>query len=199
VAASAKHFPGHGDTDVDSHLDLPSVEHSRGRLEDVELHPFRSAIEAGVATIMTAHVVVRELDPEHPATLSRRVITDLLRHEMKFSGVVVSDDLEMKAVARHWSPGPAAMAAAKAGCDILPLCADHDAQVAAIEALIRAVEAEEISWTEMDASLARVRVLKERYLLPYEDPDPRVARAAAGAWDRVALAQEIADRGGRAA
>ncbi|HLA78095.1 MAG TPA: beta-N-acetylhexosaminidase [Vicinamibacteria bacterium] len=195
VAACAKHFPGHGDTDTDSHLELPAVDHSRSRLEDVELRPFRAAVEAGVATIMTAHVLVRELDDRLPASLSPPVI-DILRRQLKYDGVVVADDLEMKAVAAHWAPGPAAALAAKAGCDILPVCASHDAQASAIEGLIRAVEAEEIPWTEVDASALRIRRLKEKYLLPYRDPNPKQARLAAGAGERVALAQEIAGRGG---
>ena len=104
VAACAKHFPGHGDTDVDSHLALPMVDHSRSRLEDVELRPFRAPIAADVAAIMTAHVLVRELDDQLPATLSPRLVSELLRGEMKYAGVVVADDLEMKAVAARWPP-----------------------------------------------------------------------------------------------
>lgn len=196
VAACAKHFPGHGDTDQDSHLELPAVDHSRSRLDDVELRPFRAAVEAGVATIMTAHVLVRELDDRLPASLSPAVIEGILRKQMKYDGVVVSDDLEMKAVATHWAPGLAAVLAAQAGCDIIPVCASHDAQAAAVEGLIRAVEAEEILWTEMDAAALRIRRLKEKYLLPYRDPNPKQARLAAGVGERVALAQEIADRGG---
>jgi beta-N-acetylhexosaminidase len=196
VAACAKHFPGHGDTDVDSHLALPVVEHSRSRLEDVELRPFRMAIEAGVATIMTAHVVVRELDPDVPATLSPAVIAGLLRKTMGYEGVIVSDDLEMKAVAAHWPPGDAAVRAMQAGCDILPVCARPDAQVAAIEGVVRAVESEEIRFTDLDAADARVRALKERYLLPYRDPAPRVARRAAGGEERLLLAREIVSGGG---
>jgi len=196
VAACAKHFPGHGDTDVDSHLDLPTVEHPRERLEDVELRPFRMAVEAGVASIMTAHVLVRALDAEVPATLSPRVIDGLLRRELKYGGVVVSDDLEMKAVAKLWAPGPLAVLAAKAGCDLLPVCATHDVQVEALEALVKAGESGEISWKAMDEACARMRRLKEGFLLPWRDPDPRAARAAAGAGERVALARDIADQAG---
>jgi len=196
VAACAKHFPGHGDTDVDSHLDLPTVEHSRERLEEVELPPFRRAIEAGVASIMTAHVLVRALDEEVPATLSPRVIGGLLRRELNYDGVVVSDDLEMKAVAKRWAPGPLAVLAAKAGCDLLPVCATHDMQVESLEGLVKAVESGEISWKSMDEACARMRRLKERFLLPWSDPDPRAARAAAGAGERVALARQIADQSG---
>ena len=194
VAACAKHFPGHGDTEVDSHLDLPAVDHPRPRLEEVELKPFRKAIEAGVATIMTAHVLVRELDDGLPATLSPRVITDLLRKEMHYGGVVVGDDLEMKAVAERWPPGASAVLAAKAGCDILPVCKGPEAQVAAMEAVIHAVEAEEISWSEMDDTSDRIRRLKERFLLPHRDPDPKAAVRAAGG--HRALAREIEERGG---
>jgi beta-N-acetylhexosaminidase len=194
VAACAKHFPGHGDTEVDSHLDLPAVDHARSRLEEVELRPFRKAIEAGVATIMTAHVLVRELDDRLPATLSPRVLTALLRKEMRYDGVVVGDDLEMKAVAERWPPGVSAVLAAKAGCDILPVCKGPDAQVAALEAVIRALEAEEISWSEMDDASDRIRRLKERFLLPHRDPDPKAALRAAGG--HRALAREIEERGG---
>jgi len=196
VVACAKHFPGHGDTDVDSHLDLPAVDHSLSRLQDVELRPFRMAIEAGVATIMTAHVLVRELDDRLPATLSPRVIAGLLREQMRYQGVIVSDDLEMKAVAKRWQPAEAAVLAAKAGCDVLPVCAGHEAQVAAAEGLIRALEAEEIGFAAMDDACARIKRLKERFLLPYLDPDPRQARLAAGAGERWALSREIADRAG---
>jgi len=99
VAAAAKHFPGHGDTDLDSHLELPAVDHSRARLDDVELRPFRMAIAAGVASVMTSHILVREIDDARPATLSPPLIAGLLRQELGHRGVVVTDDLEMKAVA----------------------------------------------------------------------------------------------------
>ncbi len=196
VAASAKHFPGHGDTDVDSHLNLPAVDHSRARLEEVELPPFRRAIEAGVAMVMTGHVLVRELDERLPSTLSPRLLEGLLRGEMKFPGVIVSDDLEMKAVAEGWGPGKAAGLAAKAGCDLVTVSKTPDAQVAAIEELVRVAEAEEVSWEAMEVAAERVRRLKERFLLPYEDPDPRQARLVAGVGEHRRLAEEIAGRAG---
>jgi beta-N-acetylhexosaminidase len=196
VIASAKHFPGHGDTDVDSHLELPAVDHSLSRLRDVELRPFRKAVDAQVATVMTAHVLVRELDDALPATLSPHVIHPLLRDEMKFDGVVISDDLEMKAVSDRWTPAARAVLAAQAGCDVLIFSKSHHAQVEAIEALVRAVEAEQIGWQEMDDVCARIRRLKERFLLPYVDPHPKQARMAAGVGENGALARELADRGG---
>jgi beta-N-acetylhexosaminidase len=199
VASCAKHFPGHGDTEVDSHLELPAVDHPRSRLEEVELPPFRKAIEAGVSAIMTAHVMVRALDDGVPATLSPRVIDGLLRKEMKFGGVIVSDDLDMKAVTTHWGVGPGAVKAAQAGCDLLPVCGTPDAQAEAIESVIRAVEAEELSRTSMDDAWGRIRRLKEKFLLPYRDPDPRAARAAAGAGEPAALSRDIMDRAGMTA
>jgi beta-N-acetylhexosaminidase len=110
--------------------------------------------------------------------------------------VIVSDDLEMKAVAAHWKPAEAAVRAVRAGCDILPVCASPDAQVEAVEAIVRAVESEELRFTEMDAAGRRIRALKERFLLPYADPDPREARRAAGGEERLMLAREIASGGG---
>jgi beta-N-acetylhexosaminidase len=199
VIASAKHFPGHGDTDVDSHLDLPVVQHGRRRLEEVEMRPFGKAIEAEVGTIMMAHVLYPELDPERPASLSAKVVDGILRRQMKYDGVVLTDDLEMKAVADRWGPGPAAVMALQAGCDVVPVCEHHDAQVAAIEGVIRAVEAEEIPWTALEAGAGRIRRLKERFLLPYEDPDPRRARQTAGRGEFLALSEEMVERGGEPA
>jgi beta-N-acetylhexosaminidase len=181
---------------VDSHLELPVVEHDRGRLEAVEMQPFRKAIEAGVGTIMMAHVLYPELDADRPASLSPAVVTGILRGQMRYDGVVLTDDLEMKAVADRWGPGPSAVLAVLAGCDVIPVCQSHDAQVEAIEAVIRAVETEEIPWKQLEDGDRRVRLLKERFLLPYEDPDPRTARQAAGRGEAEALAQEIAERGG---
>ena len=196
VAACAKHFPGHGDVDVDSHLDLPFSDVSRSRLRDVELRPFRHAVEAGVATVMTAHVLYRDLDDQYPATLSPRIIQELLRGELHYDGVVFGDDLEMKAVAAKWPFGEAAVLTVKAGCDMLLVCKEVEAQVAAIEGLIRAFEADEVPFTARDDAQRRIRRLKEKYVLPYADPDPKRARQTAGRGEHRALAEEIAAAGG---
>jgi beta-N-acetylhexosaminidase len=196
VAACAKHFPGHGDTDKDSHLDLPMVTHPRSRLDEVELPPFRAAIKAGVASVLSAHVLLPELDETLPASLSPRILGGLLRDDLGFDGVVVTDDMEMNAVAKGWGRGEAAVLAAQAGCDLVAVCKSADAQVEAIEALVRAREADAIRATAMDGALTRLRRLKEKYLLPYADPSPREARLAAGGAARVALAEEIAARSG---
>jgi beta-N-acetylhexosaminidase len=145
---------------------------------------------------MTAHVIVRELDEAVPATLSPRIVQGLLREEMKYDGVIYSDDLEMKAVSQRWGYADAAVMAMKAGCDALPVCSNHEAQVLAMEGLIHAVEAGELSWSRLDDAHLRVRRLKHRFVLPYPAPDPRQARLAAGAPEGWAVAQAIAERGG---
>ncbi|HEY3594532.1 MAG TPA: beta-N-acetylhexosaminidase [Polyangiaceae bacterium] len=140
VLACGKHFPGHGDTTADSHLDLPVVRHGRARLDQVELPPFRAAAGAGIGALMTAHVVYEELDPGVPATLSRAICASLLRAELGFEGVLFSDDLEMKAIAARWTVERAAVDAVWAGCDALLICSDEAMQARAHEALLHEIE-----------------------------------------------------------
>ena len=136
LLACGKHFPGHGDTSKDSHVDLPVVRQPRERLERVELVPFRAAVAAGVASVMTAHVVYPALDPNLPATLSAAVCTEL-REAVGFEGMLVSDDLEMQAIAARWTIEDAAVQAIAAGCDALLVCWSAEKQEAAVEALER--------------------------------------------------------------
>jgi beta-N-acetylhexosaminidase len=165
VAACGKHFPGHGDTSVDSHLDLPLVEHPPDRIRRVECVPFHEAIRADVAFIMTAHVLVPALDEERPATLSPRIVQAILRDELGFQGVILSDDLEMKAIARSYAVPEAAVQAIVAGCDGLLICSgDVELQAATLEALVHAVEDGRISYTRMEDALKRLRHAKERFL-----------------------------------
>jgi beta-N-acetylhexosaminidase len=165
VAACGKHFPGHGDTAVDSHLDLPLVEHPPDRIRRVECVPFREAIAAGVAFIMTAHILVPSLDEEQPATLSPRIVQAILREELGYDGVIVSDDLEMKAIARTRTVPDAAVQAVGAGCDALLICAgDVEVQAQALEALVHAVEDGRIRRTQLDDTQKRLRRAKERFL-----------------------------------
>lgn len=121
VLACGKHFPGHGDTDLDSHLALPVVRHGRDRLEQIELVPFRRAVRT-VGAFMTAHVVFEAIDPSVPATLSRLVIQDFVRREMGYDGVIFSDDLEMRALADRYTVEESAVLAIRAGCDVLLVC-----------------------------------------------------------------------------
>ncbi len=135
VLACGKHFPGHGDTHTDSHLVLPHVTASRDILEARELVPFRHAAAAGLRSLMTAHVVYEALDPDRPATISRRICEELLRNAIGFKGLLFSDDLEMKAITLPIAD--AAVASIHAGCDVLLICSNEEAQDEAHAALVR--------------------------------------------------------------
>jgi beta-N-acetylhexosaminidase len=165
VAACGKHFPGHGDTSVDSHLELPLVEHPPDRIRRVECVPFREAIRADVAFLMTAHVLVPSLDEERPATLSPRVVDGMLRGELGFEGVILSDDLEMRAVARSYAVPDAAVQAIAAGCDGVLVCSgDVEAQAATLEAFVHVVEDQRIPYKRLEDAHKRLRRAKERFL-----------------------------------
>jgi beta-N-acetylhexosaminidase len=165
VAACGKHFPGHGDTSLDSHLDLPVVEQPPDRLRRVECVPFRAAVEAGVAFIMTAHVLVPTIDAERPATLSPSIVRAILREEIGYEGVILSDALEMKAISDRWPVPDAAVSAILAGCDGVLVCnGDIATQVEVIEALIHAVEDGRLPVGRVEDALARQRRAKERFL-----------------------------------
>ena len=154
VLACAKHFPGHGDTSTDSHLELPLLPHSHERLEAVELPPFRAAIAAGVAAVMTAHLQLPALDAEHPATLSAAVLTDLLRGDLGFAGLVVTDALVMEAITARYGAAEAAVLAFEAGADLILMPADADA---AVDGLVAALECGRIGADRLEASLERRR------------------------------------------
>ena len=196
VAACGKHFPGHGDTSADSHVELPLVEHPIERLRAVELLPFAAAIAAGVATIMTAHVFLPALDEDRPATLSPRIVTGLLRDELHYDGVILSDDLEMKAIADKYAVPSAAVLAVEAGCDGVLICgSDHDVQAAALEALIHAVEDQRLSLTRVEDALTRQRRAKERVLdgkAPARPLPARGLRHLLGRDEHRAIADDMA-------
>jgi beta-N-acetylhexosaminidase len=200
VAACGKHFPGHGDTSVDSHLDLPLVESAPDRLEAIDFVPFRAAIEAGVASIMTGHLLVPSLDEERPATLSKRVVTGILRGDLGFDGLVFTDDMDMKAIAGRTPPDRAAVAAIDAGCDVTLLCGtDVQAHAAALEALIHAVEQEELPWKRIEAAFEHQKRAKERFAaMPgttlsraWRPMPPRELRALVGCPEHQLIAGEM--------
>jgi beta-N-acetylhexosaminidase len=193
VIPCGKHFPGHGDTTTDSHLELPRIDHGWDRLERVELLPFRRAAAAGMPMIMTAHVVFAALDPDRPATLSPEVVTGLLRGRLGYRGVVVSDDLDMRAIADHMGAGAAAVAAIRAGCDVVLVCKDEDHQVEAEAALIREAEADSDLRRRIGEAAARVRALKQAHAAAWAGratpPREMVGRAA-----HLDLARRLAER-----
>ncbi|MBM4354737.1 MAG: beta-N-acetylhexosaminidase [Deltaproteobacteria bacterium] len=160
VAPCGKHFPGHGDTREDSHELLPRVDTSPATLEQRELVPYRMALAAGLPAIMTAHVVHEGLDPTLPATLSQPVVGKLLRERLGFQGVVVTDDLEMKAVADNWDVEDRTLLALKAGADLLMYCHTPEVQIRAIETVYRAVDGRIVKPEQIEQSFARIQALK---------------------------------------
>jgi beta-N-acetylhexosaminidase len=160
VLSCGKHFPGHGDTDLDSHLALPILRHERARLEEVELRPFRAAV-GRLPSLMTAHVLFEHLDPDVPATMSRMAITELLRDDVGFDGAVFSDDLEMKAVSSRYTIEEAGVLAIEAGCDLLLVCSDIEAAARLREAL--AAEADRSAAFEARLHEARRRADQLRH------------------------------------
>lgn len=164
IIACGKHFPGHGDTSLDSHIDFPVLPHTMGRLEFLELLPFKAAIEAGVKSIMTAHVVYEGVDTGVPATLSETLINKLLREQLKFSGVVFTDDLQMAAIAKKWSLGDACLMSLKAGCDVCLICRDNSAQKEAIEHIVQCANAGKISETAIESACRRIANLFDQFI-----------------------------------
>lgn len=164
VAAVAKHFPGHGGTASDSHLSLPVVARSRAALGRLELPPFKALIEAGVPALMSAHVLYPALDDE-PATLSRPILTGLLRRELGFDGVLITDALNMRAITDRYSPGEAALRSVQAGADLLLLVGDEAVQNEVHGTLKRALEDGRLSKARVRGALARTARLARRYPL----------------------------------
>ena len=193
IAACGKHFPGHGDTSVDSHFDLPLIEHPPDRLDAVELVPFKAAIQADVASMMTAHILIPALDEEVPATLSSTIVDGLLKQKLGFKGLVLSDDLEMKAISGRYGMADATVMAIRAGCDAVLMCGeDQDAQARAIEAVIRALEDGSLSLKRAADALARHRQVKERFLTRKGSPLARTAlREVLGRDEHQAIAAEM--------
>jgi beta-N-acetylhexosaminidase len=169
VAACGKHFPGHGDTAQDSHLDLPRLPHGLARLRQVELLPFAAWARAGLGAVMTAHVIFEALDPGVPATMSAPVLEGLLRRELGFGGVVVSDDLEMRAVADHFSLERAVVDGLNAGVDLFLVCHHAEVQRAAIEAAVRAVESGAVRRERLAEASGRVQAWMRRFVHGPED------------------------------
>ena len=194
IAACGKHFPGHGDTGVDSHFELPLIEHPPDRLEAVELVPFKAAIQAEVASIMTAHILIPALDEERPATLSSRVVTGMLKEDLGYQGLVLSDDLEMKAISGRYGIEDATVMAIGAGCDAVLMCAaNQDDQARALEAVIRAVEGGTLPRKRVDDALLRHRRVKERFLGRGPAPLRGAAlRAVLGRDEHQAVSAEMA-------
>ena len=166
VACCVKHFPGHGDTNVDSHRDLPTVDKSRTELDALELAPFQMAAARGTASapaMMTAHIVYPQLDGENPATMSPKILTGILRDEWNYQGVVITDGMDMHAIAGRYGVGNAAVRALAAGADMVMALGTTETQLETLNALSAAIEAGEITQSDVQQKMARVSKLAQEY------------------------------------
>jgi beta-N-acetylhexosaminidase len=193
IAACGKHFPGHGDTVADSHEALPIVEHDPDRIRRVELVPFKAAIEERVAAIMTAHVLVPAFDDERPATLSPTLVDGLLKRELGYGGLVMTDDMQMKALSARDTIGDSAVGAIAAGCDALLIGnGGQEPQVAALEAIIHAVEEERLPLKRVEDAMTRHRRVKERFLSGKREHPRTELDEVIGRGEHLAIAEEMA-------
>ncbi|WP_435790780.1 beta-N-acetylhexosaminidase [Clostridium sp.] len=160
-----KHFPGHGDTSVDSHLGLPSVNNDLKRLKSLELIPFTEAIKNNADAVMIAHILLPKIDSENPSSLSKIIITNILRGDLNFNGVIITDDMTMGAIVKNYNIGEAAVKSVKAGTDIVLVCHGYDNEVNVINALKNAISNGDISGQRIDESVYRILSLKQKYNL----------------------------------
>ncbi|WP_235801774.1 beta-N-acetylhexosaminidase [Ureibacillus manganicus] len=165
VIAVIKHFPGHGDTATDSHLELPRVNKTIEELEELELVPFRQAIQEGADVVMIAHILLPQVDAENPSSMSKAIISDLLRNQLQYDGVVITDDMTMEAITDHYDIGAASVQSVKAGSDIIMVAHDYNKVTSAFRAIQKAVENGEISEERINDSVVRIIQLKEKYQL----------------------------------
>jgi beta-N-acetylhexosaminidase len=196
VAATVKHFPGHGDTHADSHHELPLVAHERKRLHEVELVPFKQAIASGVDAVMTAHVIFPAYEPNDvPATLSRPIMTGLLREELGFDGVITTDCLEMNAISQGVGVGQGAVMAVEAGADLILISHQISLQLEGIEAVIDAVRRGRISEARIDESVVRLLRLKEKRGLFAQTPsNTETILRTIGTVENMAVARNLSER-----
>jgi beta-N-acetylhexosaminidase len=187
VFSCAKHFPGHGDAAVDPHLDLPVFSGTMQRLESVELVPFAAAVASGVPLVMTAHILLPQIDPENPASLSRAMLDGVLRRRLRFGGVILADDLGMGAIAKRYGPGEAALQTLRAGTDVAMLCHDWSAVAPAIRAVRSARQEGRFDEEEWHASIERI----ERVCIQAEAPGPGPSMGILGCQENRQLAAGI--------
>ncbi len=165
VISVIKHFPGHGDTSVDSHLNLPVVDKSLEQLDELELLPFKEAIDNGADAVMIAHLLLPKIDGKFPSSMSKKVITDILREQLAFDGVVISDDMTMNAITNNYDMKEAAVESVKAGSDIILVAHDYNKIIATVDALKQAVIKGEISEDRINESVRRIIGLKNKYTI----------------------------------
>ena len=165
IISVIKHFPGHGDTSVDSHIGLPIVNNDLTRLNKLELFPFKSAIKNGADVVMVSHILLPKIDSKYPASLSNKITTDLLRKELNFKGVIITDDMTMGAITENYDIGNAAVKALLARSDIILVCHDYNNVTTVLESLKTAIKNDTISEQRINQSLYRILSLKQKYKL----------------------------------
>ncbi len=190
VLSCAKHFPGHGDAAVDPHLDLPVFAGTMQRLESTELVPFAAVVAAGAPTVMTAHILLPQIDPENPASLSRLMLDGVLRRRLGFDGVILADDLGMGAIAKRYGPGEAAVRTLRAGTDVAMLCHDWSSVAPAIAAVESAQREGRLEEGESRKSLERI----ERTCAQAESQEARPPIEILGCKEYQQLAEVIRAR-----
>lgn len=193
VLACAKHFPGHGNTIIDSHEDLPIEEVDMDTLEKRELVPFKKAMRARLDFIMTAHIQYSKIDSEYPATLSSKIVRDLLKGDLKYKNLVITDDLDMKALTKNYTREEIPVKAFQAGCDIMLYCNEFDSPPIGLESVKKALHEKEISAPQVQESLHKVQKLKERSICKLEPLPLAEAKDYFGAEEHKKLAQAIRD------
>ena len=170
VLSCAKHFPGHGHTIIDSHEELPVEEADMKRLNEVELVPFRKALRSRVDMVMTAHILFKNVDPKWPVTLSEIFLKKMIRDDLKYRGLIITDDLDMKAMAKHYDKSQIPIRAMQAGADLLLYCNEPESPPVAIEGLIEAVVQGQLNKTDLEQTHRKILDVKKVKIL---SPDPR--------------------------
>jgi beta-N-acetylhexosaminidase len=195
IIPCVKHFPGHGDTLLDSHNDLPEVPHSLARLDEIEFQSFKKAFRARVEVCMTAHLKLMDVDPENPATLSHKVLQGILRQHLGYRHIIITDDMEMKAITKHYSVEEAAVKAIKAGCNILLYCHELSVQERALEAITKAVVDGDIEESIIEDNYQRVlKLKKDNFPEKYNLVDPTQISKIVGHPDHLTLARAISQK-----
>ena len=193
VIACAKHFPGHGNTIIDSHEDLPIEDVTMETLKERELVPFKKVIRARLDMIMTAHILYKNIDADYPATVSKKIVTGLLREELRYKHIIITDDLGMKALANRYSTAEIPVMALQAGCDMLLYCNEFDTPPIALEAVKKAIRDKAISHPQIQESLHRVAELKKAHAEFMNPIDFSEAEALITNDEHQLLAQQIRD------
>ncbi len=191
IIPCGKHFPGHGHTETDSHLQLPRVTKSLGELHAVELKPFIHACRSRIEALMTAHVVFPALDDKFPATLSSRIITGVLRQELGYDGLVFSDDMKMKAITENFDAGEAALSSVRAGIDVLLYCHDVSKAASIVELLCRKARHDRQLRARIEESTARIDKLKKRCLWQHRSLPEKELLERLLAFDHIKLIDEV--------